>query len=80
MSGADKAKRTLLGIEIPRDELACRLAEAAMGVKRPAGATVQQAFAQMAMIDPDQPARWRRAANAAVLYLHECINTARQPS
>jgi hypothetical protein len=77
---AEKAKKTLLGIEIPRDELACRLAEAAMGVKRPIGATVLEAFAQMDRVDPGQSARWRRAADAAVLYLHAQINAARQPS
>ncbi|RSV15698.1 hypothetical protein CA235_07560 [Sphingomonas sp. ABOLF] len=80
MSIAEKAKKTVLSIEIPRDELACRLAEASMGVKRPVGATVSQAFAQMAIIDPGQPDRWRAAADAAVLYFHQCLNAARQPS
>ena len=80
MSAAEKARRTVLGIEIPRDELACRLAEAAMGAKRPEGATVAQAFAQMDRIDPGQSRRWRAAADAAVLFFHERVNAARQPS
>jgi hypothetical protein len=80
MSAPEKAKRTLLGIEIPRDELACRIAEASMGVLRPAGASVEQAFAQMDSIDPGQSERWKRAADRAVLYFHECINAGRQPS
>jgi hypothetical protein len=77
---AAKAKRTLLGIEIPRDELAVRIAEASMGVRRPAGSTPAEAFAQMEAIAPGQAALWRKAADQAVLYFHECINAARQPS
>lgn len=77
---AEKAKRTLLGIEIPRDELAVRIAEASMGVRRPPGATPAEAFAQMERLDPGQAARWRKAADQAVLYFHECINAGRQPS
>ncbi|WP_066723458.1 hypothetical protein [Sphingomonas pituitosa] len=80
MSQAEKIKRTLIGIEIPRDELACRLAEAAMGARRPLGATVAQAFAQMDRIDPGQSRRWQAAADAAVLFFHERIKEARQPS
>lgn len=75
-----KAKRTLIGIEIPRDELAVRIAEAAMGMLRPKGASAAEAFAQMDEIDPGQADRWRTAADRAVLYFHECINAGRQPS
>lgn len=80
MSAASKAKRTLLGIEIPRDELAVRIAEASMGARRPVGATSAEAFRQLDAIDPGQAARWRNAADQAVLYFHECISAARQPS
>lgn len=80
MSAAAKAKRTMLMIEIPRDELACRIAEASIGATRAAGLTVAEAFAQMERIDPGQPERWRRSADAAVRYFHECTNAGRQPS
>lgn len=80
MTPADKAKRTLTLIEIPRDELACRIAEASMGLSRPLGFSVAQAFAQMDLVDPGQSARWRRAADRAVAYVHECIAAGVQPS
>jgi hypothetical protein len=80
MTTAAKAKRTLIGIEIPRDELAIRIAEAAMGMRRPIGATTAEAFAQIEQIDPGQADRWRAAADRAVLFFHECINAGRQPS
>jgi len=80
MNRADKAKRTLLGIEIPRDELACQIAEASMGAMRPMGCTATEALAKAEAIDPGQARRWREAADRAVLYFHKCVNGARQPS
>ncbi len=80
MSAAAKAKRTMLMIEIPRDELACRIAEASMGVKRPIGCSVADAFAQMDLVHPGQSGRWRQAADVAVAFFYECTNAARQPS
>ncbi len=77
---ADKAKKTLLFLEIPRDELAVRIAEVAMGVKRPAGVSPDFALKTIDLLHPGQAQRWRKAADAAVVYFHECINAARQPS
>lgn len=80
MDKVTKTKRALIGIEISRDELAVRIAEASMGVKRPAGATPAEAFAQMEQIAPGQAARWRDAADRAVMFFRECVNAGRQPS
>lgn len=78
-----KAKRTLLGIEIPRDELALRIAIQCTGVRPPAGMKAGDALDQLDRDFPGDIAMgtsFRRAADAAVLYFHERINAARQPS
>ena len=80
MSAAGNAKRKLLMIDIPRDELACRIAEACIGRARPSGMTGEQALAQLEAGYPDMVERWRRSADAAVQYFHERINAGRQPS
>jgi hypothetical protein len=78
-----KAKRHLIGIDIPRDELALRIAEQCIGLKAPAGTNAGDALDQM---DREHPlpiamgAGFRRAADAAVLLFHECIEAGRQPS
>lgn len=78
-----KAKRHLIGIEIPRDELALRIAEQCIGLKAPAGTNAGDVLDQM---DREHPlpiamgAGFRRAADAAVLFFHECVNAGRQPS
>lgn len=80
MSPADKAKRTLLGIEIPRDELAFRIMCAATNLKPPAGMTVAEAFADADRMAPGMTEVFRHQADVAVHYFHECINAGRQPS
>lgn len=80
MSVADKAKKTLLGIEIQRDELACRIAEACTGMRRPPLVSASGALDQMASVNIDMVAGFRKSADAAVIYFHECINAGRQPS
>lgn len=78
-----KAKRHLIGIEIPRDELALRIAEQCIGLKAPTGANAGDVLDQM---DREHPlpiamgAGFRRAADAAVMFFHECVNAGRQPS
>lgn len=58
---------------IDEGELAIRMAEAAMGIKRPPGKTVQECLDSF-------PADWgegfHRAARAAMLYWKECIDNA----
>lgn len=80
MTQADKAKRTLLGIEIPRDELALRIAIQCIGMKPPQGMSATDALNALAKVDADMIDGFRRGADAAVLYFHERINDARQPS
>ena len=80
MGAVNRAKRTLLGIEIPRDELAFRIMQKAVGLTPPPGMTWQEA---QTMADAAQPGMWevfRAQADAAVVYFHEQINAARQPS
>jgi len=77
---AEKAKKIVLGFEIPREELALRIAICCMGVKPPAGATIKQAFAQMDGIAPGMSQSFLSAADAAVLFFHECVNKGQQPS
>jgi len=77
---AAKAKRTLLGIEIPRDELALAMLKAAIGAKPPAGMNAAQALADADQLNPGLADNFRKQADAAVLFFHACINAARQPS
>lgn len=62
---------------ISEAELACRLFEAAARVKRPVGATAQQALDSL---DEEDRTRWRSAARAAMEYWRECIQNMRQTS
>ncbi len=57
--------------QIDAAELAVRLFEAAMGLKRPAGMTAAQALGTF----PEEDRRaWLNAATAAMSYWQECIN------
>jgi hypothetical protein len=79
---AEKAKRTLLGIEIPRDELALRIAQPCLGMTAPPGSDATKALDAMDRLGGPvlMGTSFRRAADAAVLYFHECIQAGRQPS
>lgn len=84
MSAGTKAKRTVLAVEIPRDELALRIAGKCIGLKPPAGTDATKALDEMnytpGACGAGMGEGFRRAADAAVLYFHECINAGRQPS
>jgi hypothetical protein len=86
MSTADKAKRKLIGIEIPRDELAFRIAQPCIGATPPPGTNATKALDDMDRmgIVPGMAfgmgESFRRAADQAVLYFHECIKAGTQPS
>ena len=72
-----KQKGKLVAIAaIDERELALRMAEAAIGIKRNPDWTKDQALAAM-------PADWgdgfRRAARAAMEYWRECLDAAQQP-
>lgn len=77
---ASKAKRTLLGIEIPRDELALRLLCAYASMTPPKGMTAAEAIADAERIAPGTTRTLYAQADAAVRYFHEAINAGRQPS
>ncbi len=79
---AEKAKRTLLGIEIPRDELALRIAQPCLGMIASAGADPTKALDDMDALGGPvlMGSSFRRAADAAVIYFHECIKAGTQPS
>lgn len=86
MSPADKAKRTVIGIEIPRDELALRIAMPCTQMRPigPVNATEALDAMNSLGITPGMSKAmgdtFRDAADAAVRYFHECVNAGRQPS
>lgn len=63
--------------EISEGELAIRMAEAAIGIKRPPGKSTQECLDSF-------PADWGeaffRAARAAMTYWGECIDSAKKPT
>lgn len=80
MTPAAKARRTLLNVEIPRDELALRIAIPCLGVCPKPDLSATEALDQLAAVEPQMIDGFRRAADAAVMYFHERVNAARQPS
>lgn len=82
MTAAQKAKRTLLNVEIPRDELAFRIAQKCIGAVAPLGTNSTKALDDMDKMAGALPMgeTFRRAADAAVVYFHECVNAGQQPS
>lgn len=61
-------------VYIDTDELAVRIAEACMGVSRPAGSTAADALSQMGRVAPEIVPGFHRAAKAVTLYIAECVN------
>lgn len=76
MRPLQKAKARYVA-QIDERELAVRMAEAAIGIKRPAGKSLDECLASF-------PADWgeafHRAARAAMGYWKECIDAANRPS
>ncbi len=58
---------------ISEAELICRMIEAGAGIRRPRGATAEQA---LTALDESDKIIWRKAAHAAMDYWRECINSA----
>jgi len=58
-------------------ELTIRICEACHNIRRPKGASARQALEAM---DDDCAEGWMRAAQAAMLYIHECLNEGRPVS
>ena len=69
-----RASRVFL-TPISQAELACRIAEAALGQERPDGDTPEQAMDRMT--DPARQ-QWLDAADACMGYLQECIMNSSQ--
>lgn len=65
------SQRATLIVEMDQMELACRILEAFMERKRPAGATAAQA---LGFLDADDRAATMAAALSAMEYLKECAS------
>jgi hypothetical protein len=76
MTPLGKAKAKYVA-EIDEEELAVRLAEAALGIKRPPGKSLGECLDSL-------PADWgdafHRAARAAMTYWAQCIDAANRPT
>lgn len=75
-SVAEKARKTVLAIEISRDELAFRIAACCVGARPVAGTGAKEALDQLRAIRPDMVDGFYAAADSAVLFMRECINAA----
>jgi len=58
---------------IEEAELICRMIEASIGLRRPSGATAEQALEKL---KPEDITPWKKAAHAAMDYWRECIENA----
>ena len=77
---AEKARRTVLAVEIPRDELVLRLMMAATQMRPPPGITAAEAITMARRASPETVRVMYEQADVAVAYFHECVNAARQPT
>lgn len=76
-STADKARKKVLSIAVPRDELAFRIAQECIGAVAPDGTDATEALNQMCLTQGagrSMGAGFRAAADAAMLYFHDCVN------
>ena len=84
-ANAEAARRKVLAVEIPRDELALRIGIACTGCRPPADMPAGDALDEFDRISAGDPraapmgTQFRAAADAAVLYLRECINAGKVP-
>jgi hypothetical protein len=79
----EKARRMLLAVEIEREELVCRMIEASAHARRPLGfngAEACKAIEEGMLDGANVVESYRRAADAAVAFFHECIAKGVQPS
>lgn len=77
LSATERSRKFLLAVEVPRDELAVRIARAILGAKPPANFTAAEALESLG---EENAAAMRSAADAAVKYWAECIAAARAPN
>ena len=76
----DKAKKAIFAIEIPRDELALRIAMPCIGASYNGEKTATECLDDLNRTVWPMGETFRKAADAAVLYFHECIDAGSQPS
>lgn len=79
LSGA-KGRTLAFIAEIDGEELACRIAEASMDLRRPLGSTATEALDLADRSIPGQGQRWRAAAAAAASYVAECVGKGQRPA
>ena len=72
-------RKTTLVIELDAEELAFRIAKAAIGLQPPAGTTAKEALDQMGRVDPFIVKGFRDAAHAAMLYFREQTEKGHRP-
>lgn len=72
-----KRKIASLIAEVDPHELACRILEGAMGLKRPTGVTAIQALSKL---DDQARAGMYQAADNAAKYICECVDGGKVPS
>lgn len=81
MSKAKKARETVLMVEIPRDELALRIAQPCIGMTytgdKSATELLDEMNKQFGVVPMGEG--FRQAADAAIIYMHDCINKGVQP-
>lgn len=70
-----KPQRHHFVFEVDQHELACRIAEAQMGIDRPPGQSAKEALAGLQERFPVQVKSWYAAAHAASTYLMSTITT-----
>ena len=80
---ASKARKTVLAVEIPRDELAFRIAQKCLGMTAPPGMNAKTALDAMCLTPGaggSMGASFRAAADAAAMYFFECVNAGKAPN
>lgn len=70
------AEKKIFETEIDSAELTLRIAEACLGMKRPAGTSARDALSELRSVQPEHIAGFDRAAMRAAEYFIECINKA----
>lgn len=69
--------QTVFVVEFSRSELAVRIAEACIGVKRPENVTAQVALQEF---PPEVQHGFYQAADEALNYIHTCLMNGKRPS
>ena len=63
----------MTAIKLDEHELACRIAEACIGLKRPAGKSARESLQEIEPHFPDAVSGFLKAARSAIIYVYECV-------